>query len=324
MKIKGIFFILLFTFFLLPLQAKDVYLGGESIGIHLNYEGLLITSTYEVKTSETTYDPKKSDILSGDTILEADGKPIETLSNLNTILSSKSGQQVVLTLKRDNKRIYRNLTVLAEDDKIKSGLFVKDEIMGIGTLTYMDPQSNKFGSLGHEILDQDTKQLILLDSGILYPSRVQNISKAQISRVGEKQALIDFTKDIGTIDKVNSFGVFGKTSRQLGNHLISTALPQEVTVGLATMYTVLKDEKVEAVQIEITHVYPQSKPDIKSFEFIMTDQNILKYTNGIVQGMSGSPIVQNDKLIGAVTHVSASNPKQGFGVYIEWMLKESD
>ena len=285
---------------------------------------MLITATYQVDTKDFSYNPSQSDIQSGDTLKEIDGRKIDTLEQLNEILLQKKNQTVVCTLKRKNEIIYRNLKVIEDHGKIKTGLFVKDEIMGIGTLTYIDPANSTYGSLGHEIIDQDTKQTIRFDQGILYTSSVKDIQKAQISRVGEKQALIHFDHSIGNILKISRFGVFGKSYEPLSERLIETALQEEINIGKATMYTVLNDEKVEAIEIEIIKKYKQSEADIKSFEFVIIDAQILEKTGGIIQGMSGSPIVQNEKLIGAVTHVSAQNPATGFGVYIEWMLEESD
>ena len=129
---------------------------------------------------------------------------------------------------------------------------------------------------------------------------------------------------IGNILKISRFGVFGNSYERLSDRLIETASQDEIALGKATMYTVLNGEKVEAIEVEITKKYKQSEADIKSFEFQITDLQALEKTGGIIQGMSGSPIVQNGKLIGAVTHVSAQNPSSGFGIYIEWMLKESD
>lgn len=324
MKRKYAIFLLLIGLFTIPIQSREVYLGGESIGIQLQYEGVLISATYQVDTKDFSYNPSESDIQSGDTLKEIDGRKIDTLEQLNEILLEKKNQTVVCTLKRKDEIIYRHLKVIEDNGKIKTGLFVKDEIMGIGTLTYIDPTNSTYGSLGHEIIDQDTKQTIRFDQGLLYTSSVKDIQKAQISRVGEKQALIHFDDSIGNILKISRFGVFGNSYERLSDRLIETASQDEIALGKATMYTVLNGEKVEAIEVEITKKYKQSEADIKSFEFQITDLQALEKTGGIIQGMSGTPIVQNGKLIGAVTHVSAQNPSSGFGIYIEWMLKESD
>lgn len=324
MKRKLVYLFLLLSLFTIQIQSKEVFLGGESIGIQLSYEGVLITATYQIDTKNFSYNPSESDIQGGDTLKEIDGRKVETIADLNQLLLEKKNQTVLCTLKRNNETIYRYLKVVEENGKIMSGLFVKDEIMGIGTLTYIDPATSNYGSLGHEIIDQDTKQIIRFDKGILYTSSVKNIQKAQSSRVGEKQALIHFDESIGNIQKVSPFGVFGKSYEVLSKRMIETASQDEIIEGKAVMYTVLNEEKVEAIEIVITKIYKQKVADIKSFEFQITDESVLQKTGGIIQGMSGSPIVQNDKLIGAVTHVSAQNPISGYGIYIEWMLKEND
>lgn len=320
MKKTGSILLMLTLLFSQPLLAKEVYLGGESIGIQLKYEGLLISGTYDVSGTNPTF----HDIQSGDTLKEINGKKIETIEDFNKTVLLYSDSKVTCTLIRNNQIIYRMLEIKEEGGKLRTGLMIKDEINGIGTLTYLDPENQSFGSLGHEIVDQDTKQLIRLDEGTLYSSTVIDITKAQSNRLGEKQARIHFDDPLGIIQQVNAYGVFGKTNKIIPSTIISTATQEEIKLGPAEMITVLKDEKKEKITIEITKLYRQDKPEIKSFEFIVTDIQALVKTNGIVQGMSGSPIIQNEKLIGAVTHVSGNNPTRGYGIYIDWMLEKSD
>ena len=322
MKKRIFTFIILFVLFIVPIQAKEVYLGGDSIGIEIHYDGLLITSTYNLNVQGKSYNPINDDIKPGDTIKEIDGKKIETLEDFNQVLNLNKNESVILTLLRDKKTIYRQLKVIRENNTIKTGLFLRDEILGIGTLTYIDPDTNTFGSLGHEILDQDTKQIVQFENGYLFHSTVNNIMKAQLSRVGEKQALIRFDETIGYIDKINQFGVFGKNIDSISKQLIEIAYQDEIKEGNATMFTVLENEFIEPIEITITKKYKQNKPEIKSFEFKIIDNKALEKTNGIVQGMSGSPIIQNGKLIGAVTHVMMNDPTMGYGIYIENMLDD--
>ena len=318
-------FILLFTLlFTTPIKAKEVILGGDSIGLQINYQGLLITSTYTVNTNDKSYNPASDDILKGDTIIAINGTKIETIEDFMEVTNKYKNKQVVLTLYRNSKIIYRNLDIIEDNNKIRTGLFLKDEIVGIGTLTYIDPETNIFASLGHEILDQDTNKIILMHKGTLYSSSVQHLKKAQITSTGEKQAQIKYDIVLGDIHKVNVFGVYGESKQINDNQMIETATQDEILLDKAVMYTVLKDELIEEIEVKINRKYKQNQPMIKSFEFEIIDQETLIQTNGILQGMSGSPIVQNDKLIGAVTHVSGKNPTKGYGIYIEWMLEESD
>ena len=320
MKKRIISFILLFNLFILPIHAKEVYLGGDSIGIEIHYEGLLITSTYNINDQNKIYNPISDDIKPNDTIKEIDGQKIETIEDFNQVFNQNNNDTVILTLLRNEKIIYRQLKVFRINQTIKTGLFIRDKIMGIGTLTYIDPDTNTFASLGHEILDQDTKQIVQLENGYLFHSSINNIIKAQLSHVGEKQALIHFDETIGYIEKINQFGVFGKNIDSISKELIEIAYQDEIKESNATMYTVLQDKTIEPIEIKITKKYKQNEPDIKSFEFKIIDSVVLEKTNGIVQGMSGSPIIQNGKLIGAVTHVMMNDPTMGYGVYIENML----
>lgn len=230
-------FILAIGLFTITIQAKEVYLGGDSIGIQVNYEGLLITSTYTIKKDNLSYNPNDSDIRKGDTIQAINGQNVETINDLNQILESVNDSQVTLQLQRNDRTIYRNLNIIYEKDMVKTGLFVKDEIMGIGTLTFIDPENDRFASLGHEIVDQETKKVILLDKGYLFQSNVHHIQKAQISRVGEKQALIHFDETIGNISKINRFGVFGNSYKSNKKHLIDTSTQDEIQEGKAMRKT---------------------------------------------------------------------------------------
>lgn len=315
---------LLYLLFPIQILSKEVYLGGESIGIQIQYEGLLITSTYPIQQDTINIDPKNQDIQSGDTLLEINGNTIETLQDFTTTIKQYPNQKVEITLKRNHDIIYRMLEIIHQEGNYKTGLLLKDEITGIGTLTYIDPITKNSASLGHEILDQDTQKPISLSDGTIFGSSVNQIKKAQISRVGEKQAIILFNENLGNIHKINQFGIYGKNYPIKNNLLIETALQDEIVLEKATMYTVLENQNVESIDIKITKKQIQRKPEIKSFEFEIIDQDVLEKTNGIIQGMSGSPIVQNGKLIGAVTHVSSKSPKKGYALYIEWMLNESD
>lgn len=316
--------ILVLQLFVLPVSAKEVILGGDTIGIQIEFDGVLVNSTYTVHVNNQTYDPMQDDILPGDLITAVNGQEVASIEELSTELRKYPEQEVSLTLKRNNQILQRTLFVQMVNDQIRSGLFVKDEILGIGTLTYVDPQDNSFASLGHEVLENDTQMLIPLHEGSLYEASVTGIRKGQNHQPGEKMAAINFSSQIGEITKNNAFGIYGTIKNFDEGKLIETAVQSELVLGQALMYTVLENDIVEPITINITLIHYQHEKDIKSFEFIVTDEKCLEKSNGIIQGMSGSPIVQNDKLIGAVTHVSSSQPDHGYGIFIEWMLEESE
>lgn len=318
---KLLSFIIVFQLFVVPIHAKEVILGGDTIGIQIEFDGVLISSTYVVQTDEFDYDPLKSDILPKDLIKEVNHVPIKTIEELSFQLNKFVNQDVNLTIDRDGKIIERILHVHILNNQIRSGLFVKDEILGIGTLTYIDPADMSFASLGHEVLDSDTQMLIPLHDGTLFEANVTGMKKGNRFNPGEKLASINFSSKLGQITQNNMFGIYGTISHLDTIDTIETANQNECSLGHAYMYTVLSGNEVEPVLIDIAHIHHQHEKDTKSFEFKVIDEKCLFISNGIVQGMSGSPIVQNGKLIGAVTHVSASDSTYGYGIFIEWMLE---
>lgn len=212
----------------------------------------------------------------------------------------------------------------ASTRSFKSGLYVKDKIVGVGTLTYYDPSNNTYGALGHEIMDSDLKQIAEVPSGSLYPANVISITKAQDNIPGEKHAEIDFSSAFANVLANTNIGIYGHYDSMLRNvEALPWAKHDEVHTGKAVMYTVLQGNTIEPFTINITKVHRQNTSDVKGIEFMIADERLASASNGIVQGMSGSPIVQDGKIIGAVTHVITSHPSNGYGVFVEWMLEKS-
>lgn len=306
-----------------PVYADEVILGGDSVGIMMEYDGVLISGTYNVKHENIVYNPINDDIQKGDLIQAVNGKPIRSIEELSQAIYGVNESSVTLTLMRNSQLIERELDIYYVNSQIRSGLFVKDEILGIGTLTFIDPLTKRFAALGHEIIDSDTKKMVPLNQGAIYGSLVVGLRKSANNSAGEKQAEINFAEVFGRIHKNTVFGIYGNVHQLEDSDLIETASQSEITLGKAQMYTVLQGDQVEAIDIEIISINKQNQPSIKSFEFRIVDEACLSKTNGIIQGMSGSPIVQNNKLIGAVTHVILNKPHNGYGVFIEWMLLEN-
>lgn len=309
----------------LQLSAKEVQLGGDSIGIQVTYEGILITGTYTLDIDDTSYNPADHDIKPKDLIKEVNGQNVTTIKELSRQLGlAAENKEAELTLLRDGEEIKRKLKIQMINSQIRTGLLIKDETLGIGTLTYIDEETQTFASLGHEIIDADTKESIKADSGTIYASMVQSIRKAKNAQAGEKNAQIDFDQSLGNITKVNQYGVFGTITGSSSQPMIQTGTQQDILLGEAVIYTVLHDDVIEEIKINITKINTQNSQNIKGIEFDVIDEHCLHVSNGIVQGMSGSPIVQNEKLIGAVTHVATSNPQKGYGIFIEWLLAETE
>ena len=297
--------------------SDELYLGGDSIGIQLNYNGVMITGTYPFIVDKETYDPS------------AQIQPGDILVSVNQVQLSayqKEVNEIPVEIQRGASTLPITLktTYDASTRSFKSGLYVKDKIVGVGTLTYYDPSNNTYGALGHEIMDSDLKQVAEVPSGSLYPANVVSITKAQDNIPGEKHAEIDFSSSFANVLANTNIGIYGHYDQLLSNvEALPWAKHDEVHTGDAVMYTVLQGKTVEAFTIHITKVHQQNTADVKGIEFKIDDEKLASASNGIVQGMSGSPIVQDGKIIGAVTHVITSHPSNGYGVFIEWMLQKS-
>ena len=215
--------------------------------------------------------------------------------------------------------------MISTDGVMTTGLYLRDKLAGIGTLTFIDPNSHKYGALGHEIIDQDTNQLVSIKNGEIINSNVVSVRKATSGKPGEKVADILFDDKLGTLEKNNNFGIYGVMSSELHNQkdLMPIAYINEVKAGPAQILTVLNGNKVEAFDINITEVNMQTQKAIKGIKYTVTDERLINQTGGIVQGMSGSPIIQDGKIVGAVTHVLVHDSTMGYGIFIEWMLQES-
>ena len=329
MPIKKRYITLLFAFFfiLFPslIYAKQVYLGGENIGIEISNQGLTISGTYDVRDGRSIYNPSAdSDIKRGDILLKIENSSVNTLDELLEYIKTNCSnkESVNITILRNGAAYQRNLKLIKDDNNVKTGLYIKDSILGIGTVTYYDPETKIYGALGHEMSDSSNKRATLVD-GKIYKSEVTLIKKSKNGKPGEKVATIDKEAILGNIQKNNIYGIYGEYVNVVKDELIETANVDEVKKGKAYIYTVVNSDKVDKFEIEITNVKKQSNKDIKGITFEIVDKKLLDITNGVVAGMSGSPIVQNGKLIGAVTHVIVDEVKNGYGIFIDWMLEES-
>ena len=306
--------------------GKEVIVGGDNIGIELDFEGILISGTYDVKYNNTIYNPSRNDIKKGDYIIKIDSNKVNTSKELIEYLNNfTESREVSLTLIRDNKRILRNLFVINTNDTWKTGLMIKDHILGIGTVTYYDPYRNTYAALGHEISDSSTGKIVKIEGGTIYSSNVTGINKSQNGNPGEKIATINKDNEIGSIVDNTKYGIYGEINNVPNDGiLIETASFDEIKLGKAEIWTVLKGNIKKSYQIEITNIKRQDKKDIKGLTFKVVDKELLNTTNGIIQGMSGSPIIQNGKLIGAITHVVVSDVTTGYGIFIDWMIETEE
>lgn len=296
--------------------------GGESVGISINSEGLIIVGFYKVDGEYIA----KSTLRIGDAITHINGKEVNNISELTNFINDEiNGNVVYVTIKRNKEIINTKMILKEQDGVLKTGLYVKDSVSGIGTLTYIDPVSKIYGALGHEILLSDTNTRIEVRDGNILESKVTGIDRSTNGNVGSKNARIFQNKKIGTIEENTSFGIFGKYISELPDkEVLEVAQFNEIKKGPAVIYTVTKDNNIEEYDINIIDVYNNKKDTTKAFSFEVVDKALLSKSGGIVQGMSGSPVIQNNKIIGGVTHVLVDKVNLGYGIYIKTMLKEGE
>ena len=300
----------------------DIIPSGENIVFEIKPEGIIITGSYKVKIDSYSYDPlKDSDIRIGDIILEVNNTKISSIEEfLDAINQNQETYSVNLLIKRNQSKITKKLNIKKLDNIPKTGLFVKERVLGVGTLTFIDTENNIYGALGHEVIDNSTNQIIDVDSGYIYKENVINISKGSNGNPGEKQSTTNLSVKLGDIEANTEDGIFGNLdSSKNSSYVTSIANRNEVKLGKATILTCIEGNKVEEFEIEITSL---KKQELKGITFKITDERLLKKAGGVYSGMSGSPIIQNGKLVGAVTHVIVNNISTGYGIYIEDMYEE--
>lgn len=316
------------------IPATQVVPGGQSIGVKLNTKGVLVVGHHTIQSKDGSTSPgEKVDIRVGDMIVKIDEKEITAMNEVEKHVQAagNNGKNLVLEIKRNNERLVKELTPIKENgnDLYRMGLYIRDSAAGVGTLTFYDKSSKKYGALGHVISDVDTQKPIIVNDGEIVRSSVTSIEKGSNGDPGEKLANFTTKRDVlGTIEKNSPFGIFGKLQKEaLTNKIHDEQMPitlsSQVKEGPAKILTVLEGEKVEQFDIEIISSVPQKKPATKGLVIKVTDPRLLEATGGIIQGMSGSPIIQNDKLVGAVTHVFVNDPTSGYGCHISWMLHEA-
>ncbi len=322
MKKKFIVFLSLFA--LSPLNvfaySNEVILGGKTIGIDIKAEGIIVIGFYKVEGSL----PKTS-LKEGDIILKIGNEEVNSINELTKAIENNmdDNNTVEITYKRDKNEKTTTLKLVKQDGMYKTGLYVKDSITGIGTLTFIDPESNIYGALGHEITESNTSKIIEVRTGSIFKNSISSITESIDGKPGSKNAKFYYSNNYGDITKNTKYGIYGTYKDNYNNlEKISIAKKDEVKIGKAEIYTVIDGENIEKFDIEITKINENS--DIKNITFDIIDEKLINSTGGVVQGMSGSPIVQNGKLVGAVTHVITDNVKSGYGLFIITMLEESE
>lgn len=322
-KLRKLFSILLL--FIIPINAlaysNKVIVSGETVGIEVNSKGVLVVGFYKVNDANIA---ENAGFEVGDIITKLNDKEISSISSMVKIINESQSSTVEFSILRDGKLKKINLNLIEDADGIiKSGIYVKDKVTGIGTLTYIDPETKIFGALGHEIDEKTTAKKFEIDGGYIFDANVIGIEKSSDGDAGEKNARYDKEKVQGTIKENEISGIFGNYTDSFDNSkAYEVGKISDIKKGEAYIKTVINSNKVENFKINIINIDKNS--DTKNILFEISDKKLLEKTGGIIQGMSGSPIIQNDKIIGAVTHVIVSDTTKGYGIFITTMLEEGD
>lgn len=303
---------------------------GSVAGIKLYTSGVLVVGMSEIEGMDNKmYKPyENTGIEEGDTIVSINNNKIETTEELVKEVNSSNGNEIEVQYIHENKTLQCSIIPVKTGNKeYKLGLWVRDSAAGVGTVTFYEPSTGYFGALGHGITDIDTEQLIDISSGEFVTTKILNIVKGESGNPGKIQGTVENQKNIGTIYKNTRFGIFGKVDNL--NSLNTSSLKQmevalrdEIQLGKAKIRCSLENGKIEEYEIQIEKIYKDNNYDNKSMFIKITDSRLLDKTGGIIQGMSGSPIIQNGKFIGAITHVLVNNPQEGYAVFGDVMLKQ--
>lgn len=316
------------------LPDVDVYPGGQAIGVLLRSKGVMVVgkSYVDGKDGHRYYPAQEAGINVGDVILAINGEEVNDKNTLASKIQQLANKNTHLILRIKNNGQIKNVRVKPVKNKqglYMIGLYVEDGVAGVGTLTFYLPKTREYGALGHVITENNSHQKIELREGRIIEAQISGINSGKRGTPGEKLGTFFQTKDIlGQINSNTEFGIYGTLNNLPQNPYFEKPIPvatiSQVKVGPAKMYTVVKGGKVEEFDVHIDRVYRQSYPDSKGLVVSITDSRLKKITGGIVQGMSGSPIVQNNKLVGAVTHVFVNEPTKGYGVFAEWMILQTE
>lgn len=298
---------------------------GNTIGIKLYSDGVLVIGMTEVEGKKPY---ENTGIKEGDLIVSVDNVLVTTTEKLIECVNNSEGEKIELEYMRDGTKYLTKIEpVRTKENDYKIGLWVRDGAVGIGTATYYEPTTKKIATLGHGIVDRDTDKLISVEKGEILTSQITKIKKGEKGSPGEIKGVINENKVIGTINQNTIFGIYGflKDVSELKineSNAIEVALKDEIKIGKANVILTIDGKTRKEYEIEIKKIYKNNTEDNKSMLIEIVDEELISKTGGIVQGMSGAPIIQNGKFIGAVTHVLVNNPLQGYAVFGETMIKQ--
>lgn len=309
-----------------------LYPGGQPVGVKLSTKGVLVVALSDIKTEngKVPSPAAVAGIQIGDNIVKINNTYIENAEQTQSQISNSKEKELKITIERKGKQFEKIVKPVksAEDKNYKIGLWIRDSTAGVGTLTFYDDKNKMFAALGHPITDIDTGTILNINSGEIVSSSIISVKKGLKGNPGElKGIFVNEDTILGKIKKNTECGVFGKSNTKLINKYskpMRVGLRNEIKEGPAKILTTINGEEPKYYDIQIERLLSQDAPGPKSMVIKVTDPVLLEKTGGIVQGMSGSPIIQDNKIVGAVTHVLINRPDVGYGIYIEWMLKDAN
>lgn len=308
------------------IDRQTCFVSGEAVGIYMETDGVMIIDAGTIQdTAGGICSPAENIVRSGDYIMKVNGVQVSGKKELTEIMKNNKGEAMTFSVLRDGEEIEYSLTpMLTSDGSYKLGIWVRDDLQGIGTMTFVE-EDGTYGALGHGISDMDTGLMLNLSEGTLYSADILSVTKGLVGSPGELKGTIRYTEENiwGTIEDNAASGIFGHlTKADVSQVSADIALKQEITSGPAVILCDIGNG-VEEFSIEIEEISLNQKEVNKSFTIHVTDEELLERTGGIVQGLSGAPILQEGRLVGAVTHVFVNDPTRGYGIFAETMLEEA-
>ena len=311
-------------------KNEYVFVGGSPLGFSLKSDGVVVIAIGDVEAESGRVSPcEAQDIAAGDILISINNKRISSASDIESIINDENADESFeIAFLRNKKKFIKHIVPAVDEKsgKARLGLWIRDSLAGVGTLTFVT-EKYRFGALGHTVCDSDTGTTMPVSVGKIYGCNIIGVNKGQKGAAGElKGIFVKDSREIGTVSKNNEFGLFGEFEKEASQLVkldkMKVASRDEVHPGKAHILSTVEGTSPKKYGIEIIKVNTQASQKSKSLVFRVTDSELLEKTGGIVQGMSGSPIIQDDKFVGAVTHVFVSDPAKGYGVYGQWMLEQ--
>ncbi len=315
-SVNSVFFtVILLAGSVFPVAATELLVpGGTLVGLELSNDTVTVAAFDDALGS----DARRSGLRIGDEILSIDGTEVDTIEDVRKALTA-CDTDVELQLRRGESRHTLRINPRATEDGPRLGVYLKQGVAGIGTVTFYDPETHRFGTLGHAVSDGGGK-ILAMTEGRAFPAQVASVKKGISGQPGQLRGTADAVQTVGTLIKNTPQGVFGTSPTGWPGEPLPVADYDEIRTGAATIRSTVQGDRVQEYSVEILKIYPEDRADHRNFLIKVTDPSLLEATGGIVQGMSGSPIIQDGKLIGAVTHVLVNDPTTGYGIFIENML----